>query len=685
MIKSTKAIFSQNLILLICFALFCFMPACGGGGGGGTDSGTTDTGTGTVPGTTDPIVITAATLKMTASPRTVSSSGTTSTTLTIYALNEANAVLPGVVLTMSADTGILGAATVTTGPEGTATVTFRNNDDPTNRTATITATAGDKTVTTLIQIVGSKITLTPAGTIGLSPGGTQTTLTATVYDKDDNLVTNTPVNITTTGSGSVTVTPLTGVTDANGQFKATLAGAASGSVTLTLTALGATATKEITVAPVASSFGIDKQWRNGVDIGNPKPTYMRTIVDQLALEVNAVSATTVVFATTLGSWTGGTNSIEVPVVGGKATATLTTTLAGIANVQVYDKNSFTTSDSLIVAMTSSLGAYRMKLEASSNVVPKSVGTTTGTSTLVATVWDSNNYLVAGVPVLFSILNPTGGGENIYPVVAMTEGNGQASTTFNSGSISSDPSGVQIRASVVGTAVATGTSPSTSDASIIIGGTGGSISFGVATQIGVHSSLANYILPMSVLVADSSGHAIDGARVSLSVWPIAWYTGINCTPDLLDGQQCGYTWTSTTTFNWGCITGNYGRFYSEDVNANLTLDPGEDGVRRYYATGALAPGIGKTDGHLTPVNSDAGAFPPGDVFTDASGVAAFELTYSKASALWTTVKVRASSIVQGSETVSEIIFDLPAMLGDIEYVAGTKVVKACKLPDSHYEF
>lgn len=687
MIKSTNKRFLPLLNLIIVFIFFSLFSACGGGGGGGTDTGTsTDTGTGTVPGTTDPTVVTAATLKITTSSRTVSSSGTTFTTLTIYALNEANAVLPGVVITMSADTGILGAATITTGPEGTATVTFRNNDDPTNRTATITATAGDITATTLIQIVGSKITLTPAGTIGLSPGGTETTLTATVSDKDDNLAVNTPVTITTTGSGSVTVTPLTGVTDANGQFKATLAGATSGAVTLTVTALGATATKAITVAPVASSFGIDKQWRNGVDIGNPKPSYLRTIVDQLAIEVNAPSATIVVFATTLGSWTGGTNSIEVPVVGGKATATLTTTLAGIANVQVYDKNNFTTSDSLIVAMTSSLGANTITLQASSNVVPKSVGTTTGTSTLVATVRDTNNYLVANTPVLFSILNPTGGGENIYPVVVLTEGNGQATTTFNSGSTSSDPAGVQIRASVIGTAVATGTSPSGSDASIIIGGTGGSISFGVGTEISVHSSGANYILPMSVLVADSAGHAIDGARVSLSLWPVAWSTGINCTPDRIDGQRCGYSWTSTTTFYWGCTAGNYGTFYSEDVNANLMLDPGEDGVRRYYATGTLAPGTGSMDDHLTPVNSDGGALPPSDVFTDASGVASFDLTYSKASALWTTVKVRASSIVQGSETVSEIIFILPAMVGDVEYYGGTAdVVKTCKLPDSHYIF
>ncbi len=668
MIKSIMAMFPRTLIWLICFALFCFLPGCGGSGGGGTDPGTDPS----IDPSTDPAVITPYTLKMTASSRTISSSGTTSTTLTIYALNESNAVLPGVVITMSADTGILGAATVTTGPEGTATVTFRNNDDPTNRTATITATAGDVTATTLIQIVGSKINLTPAGTIGLSSTGTPTLqLIATVSDKDDHLAVNTPVTITTAGTGSITVTPLSGETDDNGQFTATLAGATVGTVTLTVTALGATATKEITVAPAASSFGIDKQWRNGVDIGNPRPSAMST-GQQLTIQVNAPSTTTVVFATSLGSWVGGTNSIEAPVVGGKATAILTTTSAftgldqvGIANVQVYDKNNFTTSDALIVGMSSSSAAYSITLQVSTNVLPKSVGTTTGTSTLVATVRDAGEYLLAGVPVLFSIINPTGGGENIYPVVVMTESNGQASTTFNSGSVSSPAGGVKIRASVIGTAVETGTSPSGIDASIIIGGTAGSISFGASTTIGVHASQANYIFPMSVLVADSAGHAVEDARVSLSVWPIAWSTGTFCTPDGDDGVSRG-------------------TFYSEDVNANLILDPGEDGVRRYYATGALATGTGRTDDLLTPENADGGALPPDDVYTDASGVAAFDLTYSKASALWTIVRVRASTLVQGSETVGEIEFVLPAMEGDVVYFDGGGV-KTCKLPDSHYIF
>ena len=658
MIKSIKAKFPRPALLLIFFALFCCLSGCGGS----KDAAATGTGTNTT-------TTTAAYLNLLVSPRTVLSDGTTSTTITVSALNAAHAVVPDVIVTMSADTGILGAATVTTGSDGTATVKFScESNNPINRTATITATAGAVSAHTLVQIVGSKITLTPTGTIGISASGSPTvTLTVTVSDAGDNPVPDTPVTLTRTGTGNVTITPESGKTDSSGQFTATIAGAAAGSVTLTASALGTTATKEITVSTSASSFAIDKQWLNSVDIGNPKPTAMK-MGDQLDIEVNApLPTTTVVFATTLGSWVGGTTWIPLTVdlVTRKAKATLTTTQAGIANVQVYDQDSIVTSDALTVAMTSSANANSIMLQATSTVVSKSVGSTTGTSTLIATVRDSSNYLVAGAPVSFSILNPTGGGETIYPVVALTGIDGKASTSFSSGSVSSDPAGVHIRASVIGTtpSVETGTSPSGDDASIIIGGTAGSVAFGQATVISENDNKSEYIYPMSVLVADSAGHAVEGARVSLSLWPIAWSTGTFCMPDPDNNV-------------------NIGTFRSEDINANLILDPGEDGLRIYYATGVPVAG-GKTDGKLTPVNSEAGALPSGDIYTDASGVADFNLTFPKSSAIWTIVRMRASTIVQGSETVGEIIFRLPAMEGDVVYLNG--VVTTCKLLDSHYIF
>ena len=118
-------------------------------------------------------------------------------------------------------------------------------------------------------------------------------------------------------------------------------------------------------------------------------------------------------------------------------------------------------------------------------------------------------------------NTTGGGESVSPVVAYTAtisggglGLGQASATFTSGSLSSSSSGVQVRAKVTNTAVATNTAPSSADATIVIGGTAGSIAFGISTKL-VELNTTTYSLPMSVLVADSNGNPQANQTVSLS--------------------------------------------------------------------------------------------------------------------------------------------------------------------------
>ena len=273
------------------------------------------------------------------------------------------------------------------------------------------------------------------------------------------------------------------------------------------------------------------------------------------------------------------------------------------------------------------------------------------------VLDAAGQPVGNAPIAFSMTNTTGGGESISPVVAYTAsiaggglGLGEASATFTSGSLSSAATGVQVRASVLGTAVVTETNLPTplnatasgNDAAIVVGGTAGSIAFGVATLITVVNS-TTYALPMSVLVADSNGNPVPNTVVNLSAWPIAWSTGIQL-PCKVD------TDTATT-----------GTFYNEDVNGSLILDAGEDGVRQYYANGTTVAG-GTLDVALTPINSAAGTL-PSSVITDASGVANFNLTYLKTSAIWTVDRIRASTVVQGSAAVSQIILRLPAALAD----------------------
>jgi len=572
-------------------------------------------------------------------------------------LNGSNAALSGIVVALSSDTGIVGAPTVTTGTDGTATFTFKSGTiSLANRTATITATAG-VSAQIPIQISGSTLSVLSITGTGVPNDGTApVTITFIAKNAVGTGLAGVAYTVSwATGTGGqLTITPTSGFTDAQGKFAISVAGtaASAGTATVSATAAGSTASQTITVSAVAGIFSITQTSNSTGPVVTPNPTTVpMQIGDNLTVTVSAPPpSVNVRFTTSMGTWQGtGTTTQTVAVAGGVASAILQQGVAGVANLQVDDPANTSFVDTLSVGVTATT-PHRITLTATPSVVAKSVGTTTGASTLIAKVLDLNGQPVGNAAIAFSMTNTTGGGESISPVVAYTASVaggglalGEARATFTSGSLSSIPAGVQIRASVLGTAVATNTAPSGNDAAVVIGGTAGSVAFGIATTI-VELNPATYQLPMSVLVADSNGNAVPNTVVNLSAWPYAWSTGTQfaCRVD---------TNTATT-----------GTFLNEDANGNLNLDPGEDGVRLYAAGGSTTGGT--LDGSLTPINSAAGTL-PASVTTDANGVANFNLTYVKTSAIWTVDRIRASTVVQGSESVSQIIFRLPALKKDVD--------------------
>ncbi len=592
------------------------------------------------------------------------SSGATTINVTAVVLDAGGQTVAGVLVTFS--TGELSAfiSNISTGgvsdANGTVTARLNVGSDKTNRTVTIAATAAGASNLVPVQIVGSTVATNASGSSLPDTGLSPVTLTVTAKDSAGNPVSNTAVTLTATGAGSVTLTPASGTTNGSGQLVVTVAGTVAGAVTVTASALGATATTNFTVTPTVATFGITQTTNGAVVTPNPTLVAMQ-IGDSLVVQVSAPASASVTFATTMGSLNGGGTSVNVAVAAGTASATLTTAQAGVANVQVFDPLNAGSNDSLTVSITAAVAAS-ITLQASPSVVATSVGATTGVSNLLATVSDASGQPVGGAPVAFSIINPTGGGENLSPAVSFTAsiaggglGLGQARTTFTSGSLPSAATGVKIRASVLGTAIATNAAPSGNDAGIVIGGTAGSVAFGQATVLAEANNATNYVLAMSVLVADVNGSpAPAGTVVNLSAWPIAWSTGAAC---FFDAD------TATT-----------GTFLNEDANENLILDPVEDGTRIYYVGGAnVSPGT--SNGIATPSNS-AGGIVPGTLTTDANGIATFNLTYGKTSAFWIVTRIRARTVVQGTEAVSEIQFRLPALQSD---------VMPCRLPDSPYFF
>ncbi len=693
---------TQARCLTLIAATAALLTGCGAGGPSNA----------TTTGTTAPASTVAAALSLSASPTTVPSDNSGFATITVTALSASNAALPNIPVTLGTDTGIVSTQTVTTGNAGTATFTFSSGTSSlANRTATVTATAG-AIAQIPIQILGSTLSVFSGNAATLPDNGASpATVVFIAKNAQGTGVAGAPISVVATGTGVVTLSPASGVTDANGKFTTTVTGVSGGvgAVTLTATSVGSTATATATVTATATTYAISQTVLNLNKVTAQPAVLNPTAVSMTTADTLTVTATVpapyattpgiVTFATSTGYWnnTPGLTILDVPVGAGTASATLYTASAGVASVQALVKGT-TVSDSLSVSMTA-VTPYQITLQASPSTVPKSVGTTTGVSSLIATVTDITGQPVGNAVVAFSILNPTGGGESVSPVVAYTASQagggytlGQAVTSFTSGSLTSGAGGVQIRATVLGaggpcpgaTCVATeanlptpalNISPSGNDASINIGGTAGSVAFGSATKLTENATGTNYKLALSVLVADSAGAPMRNAVVNLSLWPIAWSTGVNCFPDP-DGMVFDPAATVAPFYK----AGNGGTFWNEDINENLTLDPGEDGARVRYADNVSMAG-GRGDTRITPPNSAAGTLTstnlldaPGTVTTDASGVGTFTLEYGKNSAIWTVVRIRAKTTVAGTDAVGEIKFRLKA--SDTDLTATT-----CYLPPS----
>ncbi len=594
------------------------------------------------------------------SATSVKSDNSDSVTITATALNSSNAAVSGVAVTFSASTGVISASSASTDATGQAKVTFSAGADPTNRTATITVTSGTITKQVPVAIAGSTIDLS-ANSTALTVGGSLATLTATLKNAGGTPIANTPVTFASTGSTPLTVTPTTGTTNAAGQVAVQVSGSTAGTGTVTATSSGFSRTVDFGVTG-ATTFGITSTVPASV---NKVASLLLAPDASLRVNVTAPTGTGVVFVSTSGTWSYGSSpgagQSTVIAAGNSATNVLTVTAAGVVTVQVYNAASPGTTDLVTASVTSAVAnATKITLQSSPTVVSPSTGGSGGVSTLIATVTDANNQPVGGATVAFQIVNATGGGETIAPAVAQTltaasgtQALGQAKATFTAGSLPSGASGVQIKATVVEVpSVFTGNGTSGANATVVIGGTAGSVTIGRATVIQDAGNSTAYILPMSVLVADANGNPVASATVSLSAWPIAWAPGNACSP------------------------GNY--YYNEDANEDLVLDlNNEDGVRYDYVVPKPATfAIGSKDGQATPPNSASGTL-PATVTTDASGLATFNLTYTKSNALFIKARIKASTRVQGTETVGQTVFTLPALLTDIG--------PPCLLPASPYTF
>ncbi len=648
----------KSIKLLACAAMVIMLAACSGGGGspganGVNEAPTTNTQPPTSTGT-NTITAQVSAVSINSSVPQVRSDGSSTATIIVNAIDANNGLLAGADVSLSATTGVLSSSSAKTNANGQASFVFSAGSiDRSNRVATLTVTSNGKTASTQVAIIGGSVSLDAGGVTTLLVGGTQGVLTARVRDAAGNAVgAGVPVTFESSNSGVVTVSAVTVNTNASGVAAVNVGSVAAGNATVSASSSGVTAVQAYAVTSSGTGFYISSPSGNTViTTGTPQ-----------SITVVAPGVANVTFATPIGVFGNSLNSQTVPVVGGVATASFTSASAGDITISAFDPAAPSVRVASITIKVSPpvSAANKILLNANKTNVGISTGTTLNTIQIKARAIFNTGGVDVGVfnvPVLFSISGGPGAGESLSSSIGFTDASGNVSTTFTAGSQATTQNGIVVHAQILGTAIGTGVAPSNNDLILTVGGQALSVVFSQGTTIVSSSDNTYYELPLSVQVSDANGGAVLNQIVSLNLQPFAFSTGFNA---------CS-----------GAVTGTY---CSEDANSNGSLDAGEDGVRRIFNSATSTCGatsIGTANGTLTPPNSAAGSV-PSTVTTQSNGIAGFNLTYLKGSAVWTVVKLTATVASAGTESSFSSIFRLAPSATDA-------TTAPCPLPPSPYTF
>lgn len=651
--------------LILCLAL----ASCGGGGG---SAGTTSGGTAavntttTTTATTDTTATTTtapaadpnsavATIALSASSTTLLANGSSQVTFSIYALTNGNGSVAGATIALAATNGvILSSPTVVTTSAGASITMTALASDQTNRVSVLSATCSGCTAspsTFSVNVLGGSIALNNSGISNLIVGGSASSLSATLKDVGGNPISGANISFAVTDASILGLSASSAITNSSGVATVTVAGLALGNASVNVSALGNAKSQSYSSALAAGALAVTS------------PASNAAIVTNIAqpISVSAPGAATVIFTSTQGAFGNGLKSQTVAVVGGVASASLTASQGGTIAISVND-NLLRVASLTLVATPPVSSVNKILLNASPTTVPVSTVSNSSSITLSArAIFNSGgtDQAVANVPVEFSLTGGPGAGEFLSPALAFTNSSGIATATFTAGTAASVPNGIVVSASVQGTAVRTGVSPSNNSAELTIGGQALSVAFGPATVLQESSDKTLYTQAYSVQVTDANNNPVASQAVTLRLQPVAFSVGSSC-----------------------MITATY---CSEDANGNGSRDAGEDGVRKVTseittgscsATADTAGGLSTLDSILTPQNSDGGSV-PSSVVTNAAGTASFSFTYLKGSAFWIVNRLTATVSSNGTETSRSTVFRLAALAADVTPV--------CLLPPSPYSF
>ncbi len=610
-----------KLKLLVTIATVVFIAACSGGsddslvgaGGGG-------------------IVANVASVTALTSRPTIQSDGSENATITALVRDANNNVMPNVPVLFAANSGslILGAQ-ITTDDNGIVTATLGPGGDPTNRTITISATAGGTAQSSVtVDVINTTLVINGPDSLAASDTGQYTVV---LGDSGGNGIGGEQVTIASSAGNTLSSTLET--TDVDGRATFDLTATATGTDTITVTALGLTSTHAIVISTDVFAFQLPLP-APAVIPPLPATTPEIPLNQNQTLEVlwsdtnGPVVNQQVTFQTSRGTLTPP-NGIVMTNASGIATVTLNSTNAGGATITAT--NQLNTSTQLGVEFVATV-SDSLELQADPFTIA-----TDDQSTITAIVRDPNGNLVKGAVVSFNLTDITNG--SVSPQQAVTNSQGRAQTFYNSSSTTSQVDGVQIDATVIGAPTATDTVLLTVARRELF------ISLGTGNEIS-EPNTAQYSQEWIVQVTDADGNGVDLVELTVGVLSERYW----------EGTRAFYQPPGAWLTQLGVEALPLAGCPDEDRNRNGILDPLPVPDEDFNGSGEIEAGNIASVAARNPG-------PNGEVITDANGFALLDIFWPQDHALWVEVTLEARAAVQGTETRQSATFRLAILASDVQ--------------------
>jgi hypothetical protein len=568
-------------------------------------------------------------LLLTSSSGTLSSAGGTSVAIRALVLNQNNVVVRNTAVSFATDSGALSAETAITDVSGIATVNLDTGTNPSTRVIKVTATvAGTPSSMVQVSVVGTKIALNVPATVNV---GASSDVTAVLTDSAGNPLANrdmtfsSVLNTLTTKSGGASPAK----TDSAGKLILSYNPAQAGSDTVTVRALGETASS--TIAIVSSNFSVGVVNATGAALSTVNTGACNIVAISNFVGATAQTGTVSLSSSrgTIYSDAGCSTVLSTPITLdlGKATAYLKANGPGIATLTATSSTTSSTVQGTVEFVAPLTVAAVVSLQATPAVVgANAAGSTSQQVVLRAVVTDkaSQGNPVKNAKVAFSILSDSSGGSLSQPSEVLTGSDGSATISYIAGSTTTAVDGVVIQARVQ----TTDTDASLATAKLTVAQRSLFISAGTGNTILLPSS-TTYQVDYAVFVTDAAGNAVPDVAITAAVRPHQFYKG-----QMVLVSASG---------PWAPVVS--AKCDNEDVDRDGVLGPNED----TNGNGRLDPVI--------PMNiSSTGK-------TDSKGFATISMIYPRDRAYWLDVDFTIRGAVSGSEATYVGYTLLPGLAAD----------------------